>query len=93
MHTSAEACTNASFAADFYLTVKVALHDKNADSEEDRDGLECDLGQGLVVLSKRDHSPTGMHSNYRLQMSARCKSGNCVTWGQRVMVSSLNSEG
>ncbi len=41
------ACTM-SFATDFYLTVKVALRHESVDSEEDRQGLGCHLGQGLV---------------------------------------------
>ncbi len=32
--------------ADFYPTVKAALRHESADSEEDREGLECHLGQG-----------------------------------------------
>ncbi len=38
--------TRASSPADFYLTVKAALRHENADSEEDREGLGCHLGQG-----------------------------------------------
>ncbi len=33
--------------ADFYLTVKATLRHESADSEEDREGLGCHLGQGL----------------------------------------------
>ncbi len=40
------ACTGASSAADFYPTVKAALRHESADSEEDREGLGCHLGQG-----------------------------------------------
>ncbi len=41
----------ASSAADFYPTVKAALRQESADSEKDREGLGCDLGQGLSLLS------------------------------------------
>ncbi len=34
-------------AADFYPTVKAALRHESANSEEDREGLGCHLGQGL----------------------------------------------
>ncbi len=34
-------------AADFYPTVKAALRHESADSEEDREGSGCHLGQGL----------------------------------------------
>ncbi len=37
-------------AADFYPTVKAALRHESADSEEDRKGLGCHLGQGLCIL-------------------------------------------
>ncbi len=33
-------------AADFYLTVKVASRHESVDSEEDREGLGCHVGQG-----------------------------------------------
>ncbi len=33
--------------ADFYLTVNAALRHESTDLEEDREGLECHLGQGL----------------------------------------------
>lgn len=36
-----------SAASDFHPTVKVALHHESPDSEEDREGLGCHLGQGL----------------------------------------------
>ncbi len=35
-----------SSAEDFYPTVKVALHHKSAESEEDHKGLGCDLREG-----------------------------------------------
>ncbi len=38
--------TSAESTADFYPTVKAALRHKSADSEEDREGLGCHLGQG-----------------------------------------------
>ncbi len=38
--------TGASSSADFYPTVKAALRHESADSEEDREGLGCHLGQG-----------------------------------------------
>lgn len=41
------ACTEASSSANFYLTVRVALRHESVDSEEERDGLGCHLGQGL----------------------------------------------
>ncbi len=34
---------------DFYPTVKAALRHESADSEEDRKGLGCHLGQGLCI--------------------------------------------
>ncbi len=40
------AWTGTSSAADFYPTVKAALRHESVDSEEDREGLGCDLGQG-----------------------------------------------
>lgn len=39
--------TEASSAADFYPTVKAALHHESVNSEEDCMGLGWDLGQGL----------------------------------------------
>ncbi len=39
-------CTGARSTADFYPTVKAALHHESADTEEDREGLGCHLGQG-----------------------------------------------
>ncbi len=41
-------------AADFYPTVKAALRHESADSEEDREGLECHLGQGLYFKFNRN---------------------------------------
>ncbi len=43
--------TDASFTVDFYLTVKVTLRHERVDSEEDREGLGFDLGQGLCMLN------------------------------------------
>ncbi len=39
-------CTGARSTADFYPTVKAALRHESADTEEDREGLGCHLGQG-----------------------------------------------
>ncbi len=38
--------TSAELTADFFPTVKAALPHESADSEEDREGLGCHLGQG-----------------------------------------------
>ncbi len=45
-----QACTGASSAADFYPTVKAALHHESVDSDKDRKGLGCHLGQGLWAI-------------------------------------------
>ncbi len=39
-------------AADFYPTVNAALRHERADSEEDREGLRCHLGQGLSDVKR-----------------------------------------
>ncbi len=39
--------TGASCSVDFYPTVNAAIRHESADSEEDREGLGCHLGQGL----------------------------------------------
>ncbi len=40
--------------ANFYTVVKAALRHKRADSEEDREGLGCHLGQGLSLIELRE---------------------------------------
>ncbi len=49
------ACTGASSTADLYPTVKAALRHESVDSEEDREGLGCHLGQGLEVAYAESH--------------------------------------
>ncbi len=47
--------TGANSSADFYSTVKAALRHERADSEEDHEGLECDLVQSLTNTRLYSH--------------------------------------
>ncbi len=44
-------CSGAISAAELYPTVKAALRHEIADSEEDREGLVCHVGQGLNLAT------------------------------------------
>ncbi len=63
-------------AADFYPTVKAVLRHESADLEEDREGLGCNLGQGLIRVER---------TTWRVpRVTTSCDRGSCYT----VMISS-----